>query len=53
MTVGGVDKDGQDATNDLSFMVLDAHAHVRVPCPWLAVRLHSNTPWEFKVKLPI
>lgn len=51
LTVGGVDKDGQDATNDLSFMVLDAHAHVRVPCPWLAVRLHSNTPWEFKVKV--
>ncbi|BBO75091.1 glycyl radical enzyme [Desulfosarcina widdelii] len=50
LTVGGVDKDGNDATNDLSYMVLDAHAHTRSGVPWLAVRFHKNTPWEFKVK---
>ncbi|MDR0813278.1 MAG: formate C-acetyltransferase/glycerol dehydratase family glycyl radical enzyme [Oscillospiraceae bacterium] len=50
LTVGGVKKDGTDGTNDLTFMCLDAHAHVRIPCPWLAVRMHSNTPWELKVK---
>ena len=51
LTVGGIGKDGVDATNDLTFMVLDAHAHVRVPNPWLAVRMHANTPWELKVKV--
>ena len=51
LTLGGIKKDGLDGTNDLSFMGLDAHAHTRVPAPWLAVRLHNNTPWEFKVKL--
>lgn len=50
LTVGGIKKDGGDGTNDLTYMVLDAHAHVRIPCPWLAVRLHANTPWELKVK---
>lgn len=50
LTVGGVDKDGNDATNDLSYMVLDAHAHTRSGVPWLAVRLHKDSPWEFKVK---
>ena len=50
LTVGGVDKNGEDATNDLSYMVLDAHAHTRLAAPWVAVRLHKNTPWEFKVK---
>jgi formate C-acetyltransferase len=50
LTVGGIRKDGRDGTNELTFMVLDAHVHVRVPNPWLAVRLHSNTPWELKVK---
>jgi formate C-acetyltransferase len=50
LTVGGVDKDGNDATNDLSYMVLDAHAHTRLLVPWIAVRLHKNSPWEFKVK---
>lgn len=50
LTVGGIKRDGTDGTNDLSFMVLDAHAHTRVPTPWTAVRLHANTPYELKVK---
>ena len=50
LTVGGIKKDGTDGTNDLTYMALDAHAHVRIPAPWLAVRLHANTPWELKVK---
>ncbi len=50
LTVGGIKKDGSDGTNELTFMALDAHAHVRIPCPWLAVRLHAGSPWELKVK---
>lgn len=50
LTVGGLLPNGEDGTNDLTFMCLDANAHVRVPNPWLAVRLHENTPWELKVK---
>ncbi len=50
LTVGGILPDGSDGTNDLSFMVLDAVAHTRIPCPWTAVRLHNNTPYELKVK---
>ncbi len=50
LTVGGIKKDGSDGTNELTYMALDAHAHVRIPAPWLAVRLHANTPWELKVK---
>lgn len=50
LTVGGLLPNGQDGTNELTFMCLDANAHVRVPNPWLAVRLHSGTPWELKVK---
>jgi len=50
LTVGGIKPDGSDGTNELTFMALDAAAHVRIPNPWLAVRLHSGTPWELKVK---
>lgn len=50
LDVGGVDENGDDITNDLSYMVLDAHAHTRLPNPWMGVRLHENSPWEFKVK---
>lgn len=50
LDVGGVDEFGRDITNDLSHMVLDAHAHTRIPNPWMGVRLHEGSPWEFKVK---
>lgn len=51
LDVGGVDEDGNDITNELSYMVLDAHAHTRIPNPWMGVRLHKNTPLEFKKKV--
>jgi formate C-acetyltransferase len=50
LDVGGVDRSGNDCTNDLSYMVLDAHAHTRIPNPWMGVRLHKNSPREFKIK---
>ncbi|MDR0839660.1 MAG: formate C-acetyltransferase/glycerol dehydratase family glycyl radical enzyme [Oscillospiraceae bacterium] len=51
LDVGGVDANGEDSTNDLSYMVLDAHAHTRIPNPWMGVRLHENSPREFKIKV--
>jgi len=51
LDVGGVDEFGNDATNDVSYMVLDAHAHTRIPNPWMGVRLHKNSPEDFKKKV--
>jgi len=50
MTVGGVDKHGKDATNDLTYMTIDAYAHTRMKVPWLCVRLHANAPRELYMK---
>ena len=50
LDLGGVDKYGRDATNDLSYMALDAYAHTRLANPWVGVRLHETSPHEFKVK---
>ncbi|MFU8795286.1 MAG: (2S)-3-sulfopropanediol dehydratase, partial [Dethiobacteria bacterium] len=50
ITLGGIDEEGLDVTNDLTFMCLDAIAHTRSGAPWIAVRWHENTPWELKVK---
>jgi len=50
LTIGGVDKNGNDATNDLTYMCLDAHAHTRLGTPWLAVRWHEKTPRDLKIK---
>lgn len=50
VVIGGLTREGKDATNDLSYLMLEAHAHTYTPDPWLSVRWHDNTPWEFKVK---
>lgn len=51
LTLGGVNERGNDATNDLTFMVLDGEAHIRTVLPWPCVRFHNNTPRELKVKV--
>lgn len=50
LTIGGVDIHGNDATNDLTMLMLEASVHTRMIDPWLCVRLHEKTPYELKVK---
>jgi len=50
MTVGGVKTDGQDATNELSYMFIDAVMHTRMPLPWLSVLVHNKMPDELLIK---
>jgi formate C-acetyltransferase len=44
VTVGGVGVDGEDATNELSYIGLDAYADVRTVQPNFGVRLSPNAP---------
>ena len=48
--VGGVKPNGQDATNGLSYMLLDGMAHVRLREPWLSILIHSKTPESLLIK---
>ncbi len=50
LTLGGVTPDGQDATNELSFMSVDAMVHTRLHAPWLQSRNHANQPGEWWTK---
>lgn len=50
LIVGGKTPEGKDATNELSFMCLDATAHVRLPQPSISVRVHDQSPQEFLIK---
>ena len=43
IAVGGVDADGRDYVNDVSFLCLQAQAHIGLPQPNLSVRLHPGT----------
>jgi pyruvate formate-lyase/glycerol dehydratase family glycyl radical enzyme len=47
VTVGGVGVDGEDATNELSYIGLDAFADVRTVQPNFGVRLGPNAPEDF------
>jgi len=46
-TIGGQTVDGKDATNEMSYIVLDAIKSVNLAEPSVAIRLHKNTPTEF------
>ncbi len=46
VTVGGVGPDGLDATNDLSYIALDAYADVRTVQPNFGVRISPDCPEE-------
>ena len=50
MIVGGQDKDGQDVTNDLSFMCISASAHTFLPQPSLSIRVWNGTPHALMLK---
>lgn len=48
--VGGQTEDGLDATNPVSYMCMDAAAHVKLPAPSFSVRIHNQTPDEFLLR---
>ncbi len=47
VTIGGLTPEGQDATNELSYLILDAYERMKGAVNQLAVRIHENTPHEF------
>ncbi len=49
-TIGGVDKDGNDATNELSYLLLDAAIDTHLPHHTVTVRVHKNTPEKLMKK---
>ncbi len=50
LIAGGQDVNGEDATNDLSFMSIEATLHVLLPQPSFSVRVWNKTPHEFLVR---
>ncbi len=46
--IGGVDSEGNDATNELSYLMLEAMQRVRTPQPNFGIRLHRQAPRGFR-----
>jgi pyruvate formate-lyase/glycerol dehydratase family glycyl radical enzyme len=47
IAIGGVTPDGSDATNDLSYMILESCKHVGKPGGNVTARIHADTPAAF------
>lgn len=47
LIAGGQNEEGIDATNELSYMCIEAAMHVPLPQPSLSVRVWNKTPHEF------
>lgn len=46
--IGGKNPDGSDASNELSYMILDALRKLKLPDPKIVLRVHSNTPLKLR-----
>ena len=47
ITIGGQLQNGEDAANELSFLMLKAQDHIRMPQPNLTARIHEKTSDDF------
>lgn len=50
LIVGGQDVNGKDATNDVSYLCMNATLHVSLPQPSFSVRVWNGTPHEFLLR---
>ena len=47
VTIGGQTREGEDATNELSYLLLESTRGLRTSYPELSARIHANTPERF------
>ncbi len=50
VTIGGVDSEGRDVTNEMSYIVLDASRELQTIQPPIGLRYHDKTPRELILK---
>jgi len=50
LTIGGVDREGNDVTNELSYLLLEAYNRLQTVQPTFSVRVHTKTPKELLLK---
>lgn len=51
VTIGGLDRKGNDATNDLSYIILDSYTYIQTVQPTFSIRIHQSTPEDFLIKI--
>ncbi|MDD4088070.1 MAG: formate C-acetyltransferase/glycerol dehydratase family glycyl radical enzyme [Tissierellia bacterium] len=51
LTIAGQKTNGEDAVNELSYLMLNSQEHVQLTNPQFTVRCHKNTPNGFKLRV--
>ena len=51
MTIGGIDKNGNDVTNELSYIILELMAEVKMRQPNYHARIHPESPQKYIDKI--
>jgi len=47
LTIGGQTPKGDDAVNDLTYLILNCHDTLRLPQPTLTARVHKGSPYPY------
>ncbi|MFW9944759.1 MAG: pyruvate formate lyase family protein, partial [Candidatus Sifarchaeia archaeon] len=50
-TIGGINREGIDSTNDMTYIILEATRSSGLPLPNVHVRIHENSPKELLTRL--
>ncbi|MDP2917471.1 MAG: pyruvate formate lyase family protein [Dehalococcoidia bacterium] len=50
LTIGGVTATGEDAANEMDYLVLEAQKRVQMPQPTLSLLFHNKLPQDFLLK---
>ena len=48
--IGGTDEDGEDATNELTYLMIDAYKRMRGAINQLSLRVHGGSPEEYLLR---
>ncbi|MGQ4912249.1 MAG: glycyl radical protein [Candidatus Thorarchaeota archaeon] len=51
LTIGGIDENGDDASNELTELVLDATSNIRVTQPTVSFRWNKKTPEDLRMRV--
>jgi len=51
LMLSGVDREGNEVTNDLTFMMMDTGRRLKIACPQINIRLHENSPEALRRKV--
>ncbi|KJS19780.1 MAG: hypothetical protein VR72_17320 [Clostridiaceae bacterium BRH_c20a] len=50
LVIGGQNENGEDVTNELTYMFLNAQEHIHLSQPQFSLRVHQNTPNELLLR---